>query len=116
MPRKPRFFLPDVPAHSILRGNSRNAVFIEEDDCRAYLHWLSEAIVAHECKVHAYVLMTNHVHLLVSASEPKDISRVSQSVGRKFCLIAIISMDKVARYGRVQKPKGQFFTLYFKIC
>ena len=72
----PRFFLPDVPVHIIVRGNSRKVVFIEEDDYRAYLQWLSEAIVAHEYKVHAYVLMTNHVHLLVSAPEPKDISRV----------------------------------------
>ena len=101
MPRKPRFFLPDVPVHIFVRANSRKAVFIEEDDCRAYLQWLSKAIVAHECKVYAYVLMTNHVNLLVSVSEPKDISRVSQSVGKKFCLISIISMDKVERCGRV---------------
>ena len=101
MPRKPRLFLPDAPVHLIVRGNSRKAVFIEENDCRAYLQWLSEAIVAHERKVHAYVLMTNYVHLLVSASEPKDISRVSQSIGRKFCLISIISMEKWSVMGGV---------------
>ncbi len=42
MPRKPRFFLPDVPVHMIIRGNSRKVVFAEADDYHAYLGWLRE--------------------------------------------------------------------------
>ena len=76
MPRKPRFFLPDVPVHMIIRGNSRNAVFAESEDYYAYIRLLTEATKAHACSVHAYVLMTNHIHLLVSASEPTSISKL----------------------------------------
>ncbi len=43
MPRKPRFFLPDIPAHIVQRGHSREPVFFEDNDYRAYLGWLMEA-------------------------------------------------------------------------
>ncbi len=66
MPRKPRFYWPGVPAHIVQRGNSRQAVFFEDSDYRAYLHWLSESAVRFGCTIHAYVLMTNHVHLLMT--------------------------------------------------
>lgn len=84
MPRKPRFFLPDVPVHMIIRGNSRKAIFAEADDYLAYLAWLREGAVALECQIHAYVLMTNHVHILVSASNPQNLSKLPQYVGRKY--------------------------------
>ncbi|MES9902573.1 MAG: transposase [Sedimenticola sp.] len=84
MPRKPRFFLPNVPVHIIIRGNSRKAVFAETGDYLAYLAWLEEGASTHECQVHAYVLMTNHVHLLVSADNPLNLSKLPQYVGRKY--------------------------------
>ncbi|MDH5634110.1 MAG: transposase [Gammaproteobacteria bacterium] len=84
MPRKPRFYLPGVPAHVIQRGNCRQAVFFEDDDYHAYLHWLSEAIHKHDCEVHAYVLMTNHVHLLMTPATPEAISLAIQYVGRHY--------------------------------
>ena len=61
MPRKPRFFLPDVPVHIVIRGNSRKVVFAEADDYHAYLDWLKEGADSHKCRIHAYVLMRNHV-------------------------------------------------------
>ena len=61
MPRKPRFYLPGVPAHIVQRGNCRQAVFYDKNDYRAYLRWLAEGAEKHGCRVHAYVLMTNHV-------------------------------------------------------
>jgi len=84
MPRKPRFFIPDVPVHMIIRGNSRGVIFAEEVDYRAYLAWLREGAEQHECRIHAYVLMTNHVHLLVSACNPSNLSKLPQFIGRRY--------------------------------
>ena len=63
MPRKPRFYLPGVPVHIIQRGHSREPVFFETGDYQAYLHWLQEAAERYGCTIHAYVLMTNHIHI-----------------------------------------------------
>jgi len=84
MPRKPRFFLPDVPVHIIIRGNSRKVIFAEANDYREYLECLIDSVERYECQIHAYVLMTNHVHLLVSASKPDNLSKLPQHVGRKY--------------------------------
>jgi putative transposase len=86
MPRKPRFYLPDVPAHVIQRGNNRQAVFFCDDDCRAYLTWLREGAARHGCAIHAYALMTNHVHLLVTPETRDAISRTMQYVGRHYVI------------------------------
>ena len=84
MPRKPRFFLPNVPVHMIIRGNNRQAVFAEDEDYFAYRSWLREASELLDCNIHAYVLMTNHVHILLSADDTRNISKLSQAVGRKY--------------------------------
>lgn len=84
MPRKPRFYLPRVPAHLVQRGNDRQPVFFDEQDYRHYLRWLEDGARRHGCQVHAYVLMTNHVHLLVTPSKKESISRMIQYVGRHY--------------------------------
>jgi putative transposase len=84
MPRKPRFFVPDVPVHVIQRGNNRQAVFFHDNDYRVYLDRLAEAATAHGCAIHAYVLMTNHVHLLVTPVERRSVSDTLQALGRRF--------------------------------
>ena len=84
MPRKRRFFLPGVPVHVVQRGNNRQAVFFDENDYRAYLEWLSEAAGEHGCSIHAYVLMTNHTHLLITPSDEKGLSATLQALGRRF--------------------------------
>jgi REP element-mobilizing transposase RayT len=66
VPRRERYFLPDQPLHVIQRGNDRQAIFFAADDYARYRDWLHEAACRHVCAVHAYVLMTNHVHLLVT--------------------------------------------------
>ncbi len=86
MPRKPRFFLPDIPAHIVQRGNNRQAVFFTDNDYRVYLGWLGEAAECNDCAIHAYVLMTNHVHLLVTPKDASAISRMMQSVGQRYAL------------------------------
>ena len=84
MPRKPRFFLPGVPVHIVQRGHSREPVFFENSDYGAYLEWVAEAAERYECAIHAYVLMTNHIHLLVSPERAESVSRLMQYVGRRY--------------------------------
>lgn len=84
MPRKPRFFLPDMPAHVVQRGNNRQAIFFADKDYRVYLGWVHEAAQRWGCVIHAYVLMTNHVHLLMTPQDSEAISRVMQYVGRRY--------------------------------
>ena len=84
MPRKPRFFLPDIPVHVVQRGHSREPVFFEDSDYRAYLDWLTEAAERYQCAVHAYVLMTNHVHLLVTPEHAASIPRLIIALGRRY--------------------------------
>ena len=84
MPRKPRFYLPGMPAHIVQRGNCRQAVFFSDDDYAAYLRWLHEACLKHGCRLHAYVLMTNHVHLLMTPNSRESISRAIQYTGRHY--------------------------------
>ena len=84
MPRKPRFFLPDLPAHIVQRGHSREPVFFEKEDYRAYLNWLKEASERYECAIHAYVLMTNHIHILATPKARNSISMLMQYIGRHY--------------------------------
>jgi putative transposase len=77
-------YLPGVPCHIIQRGNNRNATFFAEQDYQFYLECLSDAITKHHVYLHAYVLMSNHVHLLMTPAEKESISLVMQSVGRRY--------------------------------
>lgn len=69
MARKPRFVLPGVPQHVIQRGNNREPCFYSTDDYVRYLEDLHDAAVKNHAVIHAYVLMTNHVHLLVTPAQ-----------------------------------------------
>ena len=84
MPRKIRFYLPGLPVHAVQRGHSREAVFYEDADYRAYLGWLREAAERYHCAIHAYVLMTNHAHILATPQDSQGISRMIQYVGRRY--------------------------------
>ena len=84
MPRKPRHYLAGVPAHIIQRGNNRLPCFFSEDDYQFYLECLGESACRYGCVIHAYVLMTNHIHLLMTPINENAISRVLQSVGRRY--------------------------------
>lgn len=84
MPRSLRYELTDIPQHVVQRGNNRQRTFFCDDDCRFYLRALGEASAVHGCVLHAYVLMPNHVHLLATPLRPKAISKVIQSVGRRY--------------------------------
>ena len=84
MARLPRFYIKDQPQHIIQRGNNREPIFARKADYLFYLECLEEASQRHQLKIHAYVLMTNHVHLLASPMEETSIAKTLQSVGRKY--------------------------------
>ena len=84
MARQPRYVLPGQPQLIIERGNNRSAVFMREDDYRFYLHCLAEAAAKHACDVHAYVLMPNHVHLLLTPWQANSISKTLQSAACRY--------------------------------
>ena len=100
MPRKPRFYLPWAPAHIIQRGISRQAVFFEDIDYRNYLSWLSEGAAKYGCAIHAYVLMTNHVHILMTPETNKSISQTIQYVGRHMLLMLTLPITRVVPCGK----------------
>lgn len=84
MPRKPRFILPGEPQHIIVRGINREPIFYDDADYRYYLNKLKEAIDKHNCGIHAYVLMANHVHLLLTPKTERGISKAIQMLGRYY--------------------------------
>jgi putative transposase len=84
MPRRPRFWIRDVPLHILQRGNNRAACFYAEEDYRFYLHWLQLNAEHYGCAIHAYVLMTNHVHLMLTPKERDSASKLMQSLGRRY--------------------------------
>ena len=84
MARLARFILPGHPQHVIIRGNNREPIFCAEDDYRYYLDKLGEALLKHRCDLHAYVLMTNHVHLLVTPSAEYSLGKAIQMLGRYY--------------------------------
>jgi len=84
MPRKPRIVLPGHPVHIIQRGNNRSATFFSDDDNRYYLDTLAQAREESQSTIHAYVLMTNHVHILATPSTEIGISHMMQSIGRRY--------------------------------
>ncbi|WP_217495131.1 transposase [Vibrio sonorensis] len=86
MPRKPRLSVAGVCEHVIQRGNNRQVIFANEEDMKAYLTWLKEYSNRFQVSIHAWVLMTNHVHLLCTPSSPESISKMMQSLGRMYVM------------------------------
>ncbi|MDH3401766.1 MAG: transposase [Chromatiales bacterium] len=84
MPRPRRLNLANVPQHVIQRGNNRQACFFNEIDHRLYLKLLDSSCQLHQCQLHAYVLMTNHVHLLMTPLKPDGVSLVLRDLGRDY--------------------------------
>lgn len=84
MPRRPRVHLADTPLHIVQRGHNRDACFFAEADYLAYRHWLGEALAATGCRLHAYVQMTNHIHLLLTPPDAGAVSRLMISLGRRY--------------------------------
>ena len=84
MPRPRRLVLPSVPLHIIQRGNNRNPCFTHQNDYLVYLDMLRECALDSGCAVHAYVLMSNHVHLLLSPDDGASVSTMMRRLGQRY--------------------------------
>lgn len=84
MARLPRLILAGQTHHLIQRGHNRQAIFVDDQDRRKYIDTLREVAMSCKVAVHAYVLMDNHVHLLVTPEDADGLSRLVQAQGRRF--------------------------------
>lgn len=84
MPGRPRVHLNNVPLHIVQRGHNREPCFFAEEDYLAYLNWLGEVLKKEQCALHAYALMTNHVHLLLTPKKAESIPRLIIALGRRY--------------------------------
>lgn len=84
MARLPRYVIPNQPQHIIQRGNNRQVIFAADADYQFFRDALLDAANKHGLQIHAYVWMTNHIHLLATSLFENSISKVFQSVGRKY--------------------------------
>ncbi len=84
MPRQPRLTLAGQAHHVIQRGNNKQAIFFCDTDRTLFLGDLEDALLKHGCVLHAYVLMTNHIHLLITPGRDEAIGQLMQSLGRRY--------------------------------
>ena len=84
MARLPRLSVPGIPQHIIQRGNNRQVCFGSDQDFSAYVHWIKESSEKHLIAIHAWVFMTNHVHLLVTPKTETGVSQLMQYLGRYY--------------------------------
>jgi len=106
MARLPRICPPGIPQHIIQRGNNRQTCFVDNADFAAYSNWLYEASQACGVAIHAWVFMTNHIHLLVTPRTEAGISRMMQTLGRRY----------VRYFNNTHKRTGTLWEGRFKSC
>lgn len=81
---RPRLALANVPLRLIQRGNNRQVCFFANEDYLRYLEWLEEYSVKCGCRIHAWVLMSNHVHLLISADNSAAPGAMMKALGQRY--------------------------------
>lgn len=84
MPRSRRLEIPGLPHHVVQRGVDKQRAFFDRASYVAYLYWLREYSKSHSVQVHAWCLMRNHVHLLVTPSQSGSLSRMMQNLNRAY--------------------------------
>jgi len=84
MARLPRFILPGYPQHVIQRGNNRQAILRDEEDYWFLWNKLGDAAEKFNCDIHAYVLMPNHFHLVLTPWQDNGIGKLMQYTGRYY--------------------------------
>ncbi|MEQ1525189.1 MAG: transposase [Gallionella sp.] len=106
MPRRARLSIPGIPWHIIQRGNNRSVCFHAEEDFQFYLHYLQEFATQFGCSIHAYVLMTNHVHLLLTPQQTDSASQLMKHLGQRY----------VQYINRIYKRSGTLWEGRFRSC
>ena len=84
MPRRRRHCPAGLPVHIVQRGNNKQICFTSDNDMAAYANWLSEAAKKYDLAIHAWVFMTNHIHLLVTPGNDSTVSNCMQFLGRNY--------------------------------
>lgn len=106
MPRRSRIIIPGIPLHIIQRGNNRQACFYADDDYLFYLDWLKELAKLSKCFVHAFALMTNHVHLLITPKNADSAGTLMKRLGQRY----------VQYINRTYKRSGTLWEGRFRSC
>lgn len=106
MPRRARLSIPGIPWHIIQRGNNRSACFYAEEDYVFYLRQLEALSDKFGCAIHAYVLMTNHVHLLLTPEHADSASLLMKHLGQ--CYVQYIN--------RTYQRSGTLWEGRFRSC
>lgn len=106
MPRRARLSLPNVPWHIIQRGNNRSDCFFADEDYQRYLNELTILAPKFECAIHAYVLMTNHVHLLLTPKNTDSTALLMKNLGQRY----------VQYVNRSYKRSGTLWEGRFRSC
>ena len=106
MPRRARVRLAGIPMHIIQRGNNRTACFYRDQDYLYYLHALKQLSGKYGCELHAYVLMSNHVHLLLTPESKDSSSLLMKNLGQKY----------VQHINRTYKRTGTLWEGRFRSC
>lgn len=106
MARLPRLAPVGIPQHVIQRGNNRQVCFCCEDDFIAYAGWLRDYTEEYGVDVHAWVFMTNHVHLLITPLREQAVSKMMQALGRMY----------VRYFNRAYRRSGTLWEGRYKSC
>ncbi|MCK4742220.1 MAG: transposase [Sulfuriflexus sp.] len=106
MPRRARLVVPGIPWHIIQRGNNRSACFYADEDYHRYLDTLKEQAKKYDCVVHAYCLMTNHVHLLLTPMHQESAALLMKHLGQRY----------VQYINRTYKRSGTLWEGRFRSC
>jgi len=106
MPRHARAILPEVAVHIIQRGNNRSACFHRDADYLVYLDHLRDLSQRHGCEVHAYCLMTNHVHLLATPRAANACALLMKNLGQRY----------VQYFNRSRERTGTLWEGRFRSC
>lgn len=106
MPRRARIIIPGVLLHVIQRGNNRQPCFYADKDYQLYLEWLQEYSLNAGCSIHAYVLMTNHVHLLLTPADANSVGALMKGLGQRY----------VQYINRTYKRSGTLWEGRFRSC
>ncbi|MGS2717036.1 transposase [Eionea flava] len=106
MARLPRFCPSGIAQHIIQRGNNRQLCFASNEDFAAYAHWLTVYSNKFDVDVHAWVFMTNHVHLLVTPSSNDGVSNFMQALGRHY----------VRYFNKAYRRSGTLWEGRFRSC
>lgn len=106
MPRRPRLVLAGVPLHVTQRGVNRAATFIDAEDCTRYRDLLADIMACHDVAVHAYALMSNHVHLLITPTHAGDLAYAMRLLNQRY----------VATFNRRHRRTGTLWEGRFRSC